>query len=124
MTPARKNYIARANFVKKITIVRNICAILSFLCFVATIGEYTGRHYMLFYNIGLVLILVFTGLVVGIEYFVLNVAIFDGDIDFKPIFGWNIDFPFISYNEFLKENELEDTDKNYSEYRKVTKKCI
>ena len=121
MTTARQNYFARKNFIKKCTIVRNICVVIGILCFILGLGEYTGTHYMLFYGINLALLIIANLLIFGIEYFVLSIAIFDGDIDFKPIFAWNYKKNRMSYVEFLKHTNLIDSDKSFAMYRKASK---
>ena len=118
MTASRKNYQRRVDFIKKLTIVRNICFAMSFICGIPLVCEYTGENFGLFFGIGISLLLFFLSIVVGIEYFIINVAIFNGDIEFQPIFDWYIRDDAISYAEFLKKNKLNDSDENFRKYRK------
>lgn len=118
MTAGRKNYLRRVDFIKKLTIVRNICFAIGLICGIPLLGEYMGEHIVSFYAIHISLVVLLIGLVAGIEYFILNVAIFDGDIDFEPIFDWYIRDNRMSYEKFLKINKLVDSDISYRKYRK------
>lgn len=118
MTASRQNYQRRVDFIKKLTIVRNVIFAIGLIGSIPLIGEYTGANFALFYGIHLAIVLVNLALVVGIEYFIINVAIFNGDIDFEPIFDWYIRDTRISYVKFLKKNKLKDSDENFRAYRK------
>lgn len=120
---ARTDYQNRLTLVKKLTIARNVCIALGSITFISLIGEYVGTRYAWFYALHITIAIFFLVATIGLEWFIKTFIIHNGDIEFQPIFDIYGEELFISYNEFLKQNKLEDSEENFKNYRKVTS-CI
>lgn len=119
MLEKKRDYIYRAKKLRVLSLLRNICFGIGITIMLPLIllADTEGKLFTLFI-IGLLVSSLMMLTTAVIEFYALYFVIHKGDLKFNTIFTWNYYAPDNTYATWLKENDLQNSRKNFLQYIK------